>query len=219
MYNEEENRLYLKDCIDTWEELPSIREEAKEINSILYKCKYGCRNNHLPVRYTSNGRCAVCVRRSKRKYFINNKESLYKALVRRQVQRYKEDPVFKAGAILRDCIKRVFRDIKSNKDGKTFDLLSYTKEEFMLDISNKFYGEMDWSNHGTVWELDHVIPLAAFDLENPTHRKYLNSLENFQPLLISDHSSKTSVDMKLLAELRSSGQIAVGWEWLINQQP
>lgn len=218
-YNEEENKLYLSDCIDKWESLPNSREEAKEINSILYKCKYGCRNNHLPIRFTSNGRCAACVRRSKRKHFLDNKESYYKYAVRRQVERLKTDPAFIAASLIRECVKRVFRLISSGKDGNTFDILGYSKEDFMFNVSSKFYADMSWQNHGTVWQLDHIIPVAAFNLELPSHRKYVNSLDNFQPLLISDHSAKTSVDMKLLAELRSSGQIAIGWEWLINEKP
>lgn len=216
MYNEEENTAYLEDCIDTWEDLPNTRVEAKEINSLLYKARWGCRNDHLPVRFTSNGRCVVCVRKSKRNHFLQNKNKYYKSSVRRQIERSKTDPTFIAASIIRECVKRIFRLIETNKDGNTFDLLGYSKEDFMSDISSKLYADMSWQNHGTVWHLDHIIPVAAFNLELPSHRKYVNSLENFQPLLISDHSAKTSVDLRLLSELRSSGQIAVGWEWLIN---
>lgn len=215
-YNEEENKTYLEDLIAIIDFLPETQEIAKQQNSLYYKVKHGCRNGHLPIRYSSTARCVACVRKSKKKHFENNKERYYKQAVARQNERYKTDPKFKAASLLRDSVKRVFRDLSEPKDKKTFDILGYPVEDFMDEISSKFHSGMTWENHADVWQLDHIIPLGAFDLTLDHHRAFVNSLENLQPLLIQDHKLKTRVDIRMLLELKSTGMIPKDWDWLIQ---
>jgi len=214
-YNEEENNKYLKDLVEIIDQLPNSLEEARVSKSIYYKPKNGCRNGHLPFRYTSTGRCVACVRKSKKKHFEDNKEKYYKQAVARQNERYKNDPKFRASSLLRDSVKRIFRSIAGNKDKKTFEILGYSVEEFMENISSKFHSGMSWDNHAEVWQLDHVIPMGAFDFTLDAHKVFVNSLENLQPLLLSDHKAKTKLDIRRLYLLSSTGEIPDEWSWLV----
>ena len=184
MTPEEENRIFLKDCIDSLELLPTSREEGIENGSILFLHTVGCRNGHVPVRFVSVNRCAVCVRRSRKKTFAINKKKRYKDAVEYQKRRYKDDVKFRAASMLRDSVKRVFRFAKRTKDQKTFDILGFSVDEFIMAISEKFSDGMSWENHGDVWHLDHKIPLSAFDFSNKSHVSYANSIENLEPLFI-----------------------------------
>ena len=211
MTPEEENRIFLKDCIDSLELLPTSREEGIENGSILFLHTVGCRNGHVPVRFVSVNRCAVCVRRSRKKTFAINKKKRYKDAVEYQKRRYKDDVKFRAASMLRDSVKRVFRFAKRTKDQKTFDILGFSVDEFIMAISEKFSDGMSWENHGDVWHLDHKIPLSAFDFSNKSHVSYANSIENLEPLFIEDHAKKTNNDVRLLRVFFRTGEIPEEW--------
>ena len=62
---------------------------------------------------------------------------------------------------------------------------------------------MSWENYGKKWHIDHIIPLASFDLTN--RQQFLQACHyiNLQPLWVSDHKQKTVKDMKLIKEHRN----------------
>jgi hypothetical protein len=49
---------------------------------------------------------------------------------------------------------------------------------------------MTWKNYGTTWHVDHVFPLAWFDLSDPATQKKAFSYKNLQPLFAEENSSK-----------------------------
>jgi len=53
----------------------------------------------------------------------------------------------------------------------------------------QFTGNMNWDNHGTLWHIDHVLPLRY---DNPTDEEIIDRLHwtNTQPMLASENMSK-----------------------------
>jgi hypothetical protein len=49
---------------------------------------------------------------------------------------------------------------------------------------------MSWENYGKVWEIDHIMPCAIFDLTKADHQKRCFHFSNTQPLLIHVNRSK-----------------------------
>ena len=41
---------------------------------------------------------------------------------------------------------------------------------------------MNWSNHGTIWEIDHIIPCDSFDLTKLEEQEKCFHFSNLQPL-------------------------------------
>lgn len=69
--------------------------------------------------------------------------------------------------------------------GKYTIALGYTWLDLAIHLESQFTPEMNWSNWGDVWELDHIKPLNLFryeSIECPTFKEAW-SLSNLRPLL------------------------------------
>ena len=91
-----------------------------------------------------------------------------------------------------------FRDgVKRNEvcESGIWKFLSYTNLDAKKYIEKQFENGMTWENHGTVWQIDHIDPLAhlAYLGESDENFKKAWSLKNLQPLMRSDNASKSSI--------------------------
>jgi len=62
------------------------------------------------------------------------------------------------------------------------ELLGCSLEQARYHIEKQFTPEMNWDNHGDVWEIDHIKPCASFDLTNLEQQKECFNYKNLQPL-------------------------------------
>jgi len=86
-------------------------------------------------------------------------------------------------------IRRSFKGIFSQW---TWDVLDFTKEDFIDRFESLFTDGMSWGNMGE-WHIDHIRPKASFrqmDNIDSADFKKCWSLNNLQPLWASDNCSK-----------------------------
>jgi Uri superfamily endonuclease len=81
--------------------------------------------------------------------------------------------------------------------GGTIRALGYTAEEFRLHIERQFLRGMSWGNRSE-WHIDHIIPLAAFDLSSEAERKAANALTNLRPVWAAENMRKSDTIISLL---------------------
>ena len=62
------------------------------------------------------------------------------------------------------------------------ELVGCTIDEFRLYVESLFFPEMTWENHGDIWEIDHILPCASFDLTLLEEQKKCFHFSNHQPL-------------------------------------
>jgi hypothetical protein len=102
-------------------------------------------------------------------------------------QKYNElknnkDNVYWVKHKLKNGIKRIYRKIAGKKQLRTIELLGCTVLEAKYHIERQFKEGMTWDNHGVVWEIDHIIPLSAFDLTRKDQQMLANHFTNLRPL-------------------------------------
>ena len=68
------------------------------------------------------------------------------------------------------------------KEVKTLELLGCSLNKLKLHIERGFDETMTWDNHGNYWHVDHIIPLAAFDLTDESELRMACNYRNLQPL-------------------------------------
>ena len=71
-------------------------------------------------------------------------------------------------------------------------LVGYTEVQLKVHLEKQFTPGMSWSNRGTSWEIDHKIPVAAFNFERAEDIDFQRcwSLENLQPLERMENKKK-----------------------------
>jgi hypothetical protein len=75
----------------------------------------------------------------------------------------------------------------------TMTLLMCTKEELTVHLEERFTDGMSWDNYGKkdgMWQVDHIIPIAAFDLSDAQQQRMCFWYLNLQPLLKLDNLLK-----------------------------
>lgn len=89
---------------------------------------------------------------------------------------------------LRERIRKALRGIAQS--GRTMELLSCPMWSFKIYLESLFEVGMTWENYGTVWEVDHIIPCALFDLTKPDHQHRCFHFSNMQPMFVSENRAK-----------------------------
>jgi hypothetical protein len=88
----------------------------------------------------------------------------------------------------RQILKNYLASKGLSKNNKTLYLLKYTQDDLKIHLELKFESDMNWSNHGKVWHIDHIIPVSLFKIDTPID--LVNSLENLRPVYKSYNISK-----------------------------
>ena len=66
------------------------------------------------------------------------------------------------------------------KSSKTCEILGCDWDTLKEHFEKQFDDKMSWENHGTYWDIDHIIPVSSAKTEEDIIR--LNHYTNLQPL-------------------------------------
>ena len=116
-----------------------------------------------------------------KEYYTTNKGDILSKNNTYRTHRLNKDPTFRLAYNLRTRTRRALQGIGNNQN--TMDLLGCTAEDARTHLENQFTDNMSWDNYGFYgWHVDHIIPVAAFDLSDPAHIKAAFHYTNLQPL-------------------------------------
>lgn len=93
----------------------------------------------------------------------------------------------------------IWQMIKRRKSGPTWEFyVNYTVEELIGHLEKQFTNRMNWQNHGIYWEVDHILPVASFDLSDDEEVKRCWSLTNLRPLAKTSNRKKSAKRLYLI---------------------
>jgi hypothetical protein len=178
----ENNKERRKECKKIWRE--NNKEYSREYyykNQEYYKqCSrdYYKKNREVKLQYSKD-------------YSKNNRESINKKIKNKS----DKDINFKLNRRIRATINtEINRNRNKNtKSYKTLELLGCSISEARSYLESKFLEGMSWDNHGLKgWHIDHIKPLASFDLTDPEQQKQAFHYTNLQPLWWQENLQKGS---------------------------
>ncbi len=109
------------------------------------------------------------------------------SILKKRKERYGTDVQYRLSQLLRN---RTHQAIKQrHKTGSAIRDLGCSLDVLMKHLENQFCDTMSWSNMGK-WHIDHVVPLASFDLSD--RNEYLKAVHysNLQPMWEYENKSK-----------------------------
>jgi hypothetical protein len=95
---------------------------------------------------------------------------------------------------------------KRRKCGSAVRDLGCSIEYFKHYIAGKFIPGMTWENYGSVWHLDHIIPLSSFDLADRTQFLKAVHYTNLQPLWATTAIAREYGDMISIGNLEKGNR-------------
>src|SRR3990167_4098159 len=133
------------------------RDGQKNIEARRKSAREWARRNPKPYRWSESRKLTQQRYRSKHKAKIAQKRKIY------LTKKLATDPNFRLKWLLRSRVMIALKSNLANKAYKTIDLLGCSIQIAREHLEKQFKDGMTWENHG-VWEIDHIIPVASFDL-------------------------------------------------------
>jgi hypothetical protein len=110
------------------------------------------------------------------------------------IERKKVDPAFRVMADIRGRLRHA-RDRRNDArtDSSTAEMLGCSWKDFAAFLESQFDAGMTWENksHKT-WHIDHLVPLAAFDLSIDAESRVASHYLNHRPARAAENLAKSS---------------------------
>lgn len=113
-----------------------------------------------------------------KKHYESNKKEIFK----KHLNKKKNNLYFKISQDLRTRFYNLLKKSNTKKNNSILNILGCSLKQYKYHIESMFLPEMNWSNHGIIWEIDHIIPCSKFDLSNIEQQKQCFNYKNQQPL-------------------------------------
>jgi hypothetical protein len=147
------------------------------VNSPLWKKRHSMYTCFLDI-----DKCSKCKKELDRQYHKSQKH-------KDRIKYRKENDInFKLTEVLRNRLRSAIK--RNSKEGSAVQDLGCTIIELKIYLEKQFRDDMDWKNHGKKWHIDHIKPLAKFDLTNREELLKACHYTNLQPLLVFENLSK-----------------------------
>jgi hypothetical protein len=213
------NRYYDKNKDEIQEKARSDRRKNKGVRNEKYLARRRryYQNNKEQVKesrrkdYEKNKEARDL---SKKEYAERTKDKRNKYANNWVKEKYKNDPKFRVGQLVRTRLQSAFKEF--SKNGKI-----NTCNEYGIDFDAIYKHVGDRPGSGKDWHLDHIIPICVFDFDNQEHIKLSHTPENLRwlPGRLNESKGKNYVkeifDSEILVNiLRIIGKYEEAYEFL-----
>ncbi len=107
-----------------------------------------------------------------------------------QKKRREGDLQYRLRGNLRARLRMAIR--QKNRGGSAIRDLGCSVAELLGRLESQFSEGMSWDNYGECWEIDHIIPLASWDLTDPEQCGKACHYSNLRPMLVQENRGRKS---------------------------
>jgi hypothetical protein len=124
---------------------------------------------------------------TKNRYLMSDKSCVCKKCIRATIE-------FKLRRNQKKRIKECIENYKQFKNNhqSSMTIIGCTPKELIIHLEGKFKENMTWENYGSYWHIDHIKPIAAFNLSNEDEILSCFNYKNLQPLTVKENLEKGS---------------------------
>lgn len=119
-------------------------------------------------------------------HYQNNKEKIYA----KYIERYHSDYFFKLKVNLKSRLHSGLKLKGKTKSSRTMEYINCTLDDLIEWFKFCFDEKMSLENHGEYWHIDHVIPIATFEMESDKDVESCFSWYNLMPLKGKENMGK-----------------------------
>ena len=182
------------DCSDCRKEYRSkIKDHVKEKNQLYYE-----KNKEILLVknkiYREENKDTINSQRkeyrNREEIKIHNKEKQKEYLPIRKIkiqERRKSDLNFKMSEILRSKIHKMLKNQKTSYA----NLIGCDVDFLKKWLEFRFTEEMNWNNFGSIWQIDHILPINGFNFTNELDKRVCFHWTNLQPLTSIENRQKS----------------------------
>ena len=128
--------------------------------------------------------------REKNKEHIRAKNKEYLPIRKEKIkEKRKTNKGFQLSELLRTRIHKALHTNTSSATAQQY--LNCDIENLKMWLEFQFDKSMSWSNIGTYWEVDHILPIAQFDLVRDIDKNVCFNWTNLQPLKKEENKQKS----------------------------
>jgi hypothetical protein len=180
--------------------VPYDKELTKKEHDKKYYKKYYLKNRDIILKNHKKRNSTIEYKEKKKEYdrlyWKANRKRLISLKIKKNRIRRREDPVFRLKENLRRRMNCALNSIGVKRTKRTIDLLGIDIKGLWKHLKSKFKTGMTIKNHGKIWHIDHIIPIASFDLTDPKQQAKCFHYTNLQPLWAHENLSKGAKILK-----------------------
>ncbi len=184
-------RYNCKDC--RHEYVVKNRDSIQKANQDYYKAnKNALLSKNKEYRITNS----EAINKQRKQYReqehvkIHIKE-MSKAYLPIRKQKIKELRITDISFRISESLRSKFHKYLKNQKTSLMNYLGCDLDFFREWLTFRFNDKMNWDNYGTVWHIDHVLPINQFNLQNTSDIQICYHWTNMQPLIKFDNQSKS----------------------------
>ena len=137
--------------------------------------------------------CGICHDDKVKNKNKNSKIKRTKEYMIEYITKKKLDPVYQLKYALRSNLHGYLKkNINASKQSTTVQYLGCSLEFLKKWFDFNFSSEMNWSNRGVYWHIDHITPCDSFDLEQQSEIYKCYNWTNLRPLEKTENIRKSN---------------------------
>jgi hypothetical protein len=169
---------------------PKLYSSGQPMKYCSTKCRDKARHLRLLARYSADPQYREHRRIQARACWKRTKEQRpedYRAAYRKKL----ENPLYRIAKSHRNRLQELIKKGATARTGSAIRLFGCTLEHLRNHLESLFTRGMTWGNYGEFWHVDHIIPLAKFDLAQPAQKAIAFNWQNLRPLKAEKNQQKS----------------------------